>query len=147
MWIEFRDELSTSLGGLPKADIVCFYRFYQKLICIHSFWSNQICFKRRAVFLWGSTVEWSWTADEVGLRAATKITQGAVLEEDEDQDKDEGEEDKDEWRRDLVAVTRAKSLNWAGVWFERTAFSRSVGWGGLVELRGSTLTHWMKITI
>ena len=66
-------------------------------------------------------MEGSWAADEVGLRAATKITQGAVLEEDEDQDKDEGEEDedeeedKDEWRRDLVAVTRAKSLNWAGV--------------------------------
>ena len=43
----------------------------------------------------GSTVERSRAADEARLRAASKITQGPVLEEDVDGE-DEGEEDEGE---------------------------------------------------
>ena len=41
----------------------------------------------------GSTVQRSGAADEAWLRAASKITQGPVLEEDEDGEEDEGEEE------------------------------------------------------
>ena len=41
-------------------------------------------------------MDWSWTADEAGFRAASTITQGPVLEEALDDDDDEEEEEKKE---------------------------------------------------
>ena len=41
-------------------------------------------------------MDWSWTADEAGFRAASTITQGPVLEEALDDDDDDEEEDEKE---------------------------------------------------
>ena len=43
-------------------------------------------------------MDWSWTADEAGFRAASTITQGPVLEEalDDDDDDDDDEEEEEE---------------------------------------------------
>ena len=45
----------------------------------------------------GSTVERSRAADEARLRAASKITQGPVLEEDEDGEEEEEEGEEKDW--------------------------------------------------
>ena len=48
-------------------------------------------------------MDWSWTADEAGFRAASTITQGPVLEEalDDDDEEEEEEEEKKEEEKEV----------------------------------------------
>ena len=135
-------------------------RFFQ-------YFSNQISLKRRAIFLWGSTVNWARAADVARLRAATKLTQGPILDEDEDvneiEDEDEDEdEDKNEnevpggsaWNQkprlgaSLIWMdSRIRQSTERGVWLWQIEWQSFTQMVSINILRSITFTIWIEITL
>ena len=80
-------------------------------------------------------MDWSWTADEAGFRAASTITQGPVLEEalDDDDDDDEEEEEKKEEKEEEEEEEKKeeeKEVPGGSDWSQKPGLGGSLIWMG-----------------
>ena len=66
-------------------------------------------------------MDWSWTADEAGFRAASTITQGPVLEEALDDDDDDDDDDEEEEEKEVPCGSdwnRKPGLGGSLIWMD-----------------------------
>ena len=73
-------------------------------------------------------MDWSWTADEAGFRAASTITQGPVLEEALDDDDDEEEEEEKEEKEEEEKKEEEKEVPGGSDWNQKPGLGGSLIW-------------------